>query len=148
MLIAQGVGACVLSCFSCVQLFVTLWTVALQAPLSMGFSQSKYWSGLPCPSPGDLPNAGIEPMSPVALESLLSEFFTAEPLGKPKSTVVGSHSLLQGIFPTQRRNLVSCIVERFFTWQKAEKQILTPSVWIQSLSSQYYTWFILLHSYA
>ena len=42
----------------------TLWTVALQAPLSMGFSRQEYWSGLPFPSPGDLPNPGIEPKSP------------------------------------------------------------------------------------
>ena len=45
---------------SCVQLFVTPWTVARQAPLSMGFSRQEYWSGLPFPSPGDLPNPGIE----------------------------------------------------------------------------------------
>ena len=48
--------ACVLSRFSPVQLCVTLWTVAHQAPLSMGFSRQECWSGLPCPPPGDLPN--------------------------------------------------------------------------------------------
>ena len=47
-----------------VQLFVTLWTAVHQAPLSMGFSRQEYWSGLPCPSPGDLPDPGIEPESP------------------------------------------------------------------------------------
>ena len=41
----------------------TLWTIAHQAPLSMRFSRQEYWSGLPCPSPGDLPNPGIEPAS-------------------------------------------------------------------------------------
>ena len=46
-----------------VRLFETLWTVACQAPLTMGFSRQEYWSGLPCPPPGDLPNSGIEPMS-------------------------------------------------------------------------------------
>ena len=51
---------CVLSLFSCVRLFATLWTVAFQAPLSMGFSRQEYWRGLPCPSPGDLPNPGTE----------------------------------------------------------------------------------------
>ena len=51
-----------LSRFSPVQLFVTLWTVALQALLSMGFSRQEYWSGLPC-HPGDLPNPGSEPTS-------------------------------------------------------------------------------------
>ena len=56
----------VLSCFSRVQLFATLWTIAHQASLSVGFSRLGYWSGLPFPSPGDLPNPGIEPMSPVA----------------------------------------------------------------------------------
>ena len=54
---------CVLSCFSRVWLFVTPWTVAHQAPLSMGFSRQEHWSGLPLPSPGDLSNPGIEPMS-------------------------------------------------------------------------------------
>ena len=48
---------------SCLTL-VTLWTVAHQAPLSMGFSRQEYWSGLPFPSPGDLPDPGIEPGSP------------------------------------------------------------------------------------
>ena len=52
-----------LSHFSHVQFFATLWTVAHQAPLSMGFSRQEYWSGLPCPPPGDLPNPGIKPMS-------------------------------------------------------------------------------------
>ena len=47
-----------------VRLFATLWTVAYQAPLSMGFSRQEYWSGLPFPSPGDLPNPGLEPGSP------------------------------------------------------------------------------------
>ena len=49
--------------FSHVQFFVTPWTTARQAPLSMRFSRQQYWSGLPCPSPGDLPNPGIEPTS-------------------------------------------------------------------------------------
>ena len=50
------IRVCILSRFSCVQYFVTLWTVVQQAPLSMGFSRQKYWSGLPCPPPGDLPD--------------------------------------------------------------------------------------------
>ena len=49
---------------SCVRLSVTLWTVACQAPLSVGFSRQEYWSGSPCPPPGDLPHPGIEPRSP------------------------------------------------------------------------------------
>ena len=55
--------ACMLSCFSHVRFYVTPWTVALQVPLSMGFSQQEYWSQLPCPPPRDHPNSGIEPMS-------------------------------------------------------------------------------------
>ena len=55
---------CALSHFSRILLFATPWTVAPQAPLSMGFSRQEYWSGLPCPPPGDLPNPGIEPTSP------------------------------------------------------------------------------------
>ena len=49
---------------SCVQLLVTPWTVAHQVPLSMEFSRQEYWSGLPFPSPENLPNPGIEPASP------------------------------------------------------------------------------------
>ena len=65
---------CKLSRFSCVRLIVTLWTVAHQAPLSMGFSRQEYLSGLPCPPPGDLPYPGIEPGSPaLQVDSLLSE---------------------------------------------------------------------------
>ena len=58
---------CVLRFYSRVQLFVTLWTVDHQAPLSMGFSRQVYWSGLPLSPPGDLPNPGMESMSPASL---------------------------------------------------------------------------------
>ena len=61
--------ACVLSRFGCVRLCATLWTPALQALLSMGFSRQEYWSGLPCLPPGDLPNPGTEPWSPVSFAS-------------------------------------------------------------------------------
>ena len=54
---------------------VTPWTVARQAPLSMGFSRQEYWSGLPCPPPGDLPNPGIEPVS-LTSPALAGRFFT------------------------------------------------------------------------
>ena len=65
----------VLSRFSHVQLFVTLWTVAHQLPLSMGFSRQGYWSGLPFPSPEDLPNPGIK-LAFLTSPSLIDEFFT------------------------------------------------------------------------
>ena len=63
-----------LSHFSRVQFLAKPWTVVFQAPLSMGFSRQKYWSGLLCPPPGDLPNPGIKPRSPVLqVDSLSSE---------------------------------------------------------------------------
>ena len=62
-----------------VRLFATLWTVAHQAPPSIGFSRQEYWSGLPLPSPGYLPDPGIKPGSP-ALEA---DALTSEPPGKP-----------------------------------------------------------------
>ena len=65
----------VLCCFSRVWLFATLWTVARQAPLSMGFSRQEYWSGLPCPPPRDLPNPGIKPAS-LTSPVLAGRFFT------------------------------------------------------------------------
>ena len=67
---------CVLSRFSRVQLFATLWTKAYQAPLSIGFSRQEQWSGLPCPPPGEeLPDPGIEPMS-LTSPALAGRFFT------------------------------------------------------------------------
>ena len=57
-----------------VPLFETPWTVAYQAPPSMKFSRQEYWSGLPFPSPGELPNPGIKPMSPVS-PTLVGRFF-------------------------------------------------------------------------
>ena len=68
-----------LSCFSRVQLFATPWTVAYQASPSMGFSRQECWSGLPFPSPGDLPDPGIEPGSP----ALQADALLSEPPGKP-----------------------------------------------------------------
>ena len=109
---------------------VTPWTIALQAPLSIGFSRQEYWSGLPFPSLGDLPDPGIKPGSP----ALQADSLPSEPPGKPlkvkwlscvqlcklldcsppvssvhgtfqTNTGVGYRFLLQGIFPTQGSNL-------------------------------------------
>ena len=66
-----------------VRLFATPWTVAHQASLSVGFSRQEYWSGLPFPSPGDLPDPGIEPRSP----ALQGDALTSEPPGKPCTLV-------------------------------------------------------------
>ena len=75
------VHACVPSNFSCVQHSATLWTVACQAPLSLGFSMQEYQSGLPCSPPGDLPYPGIEPTSLMS-PALASRFFTSSPMGE------------------------------------------------------------------
>ena len=80
-------GSVKVKSLSSTRLFATPWTVAYQAPPSMGFSRQEYWSGLPFPSPGDLPNPGITLGSP-ALEA---DTLTSEPLGKPqKGSVVAS----------------------------------------------------------
>ena len=74
----------VLSHFSRVRLFVTPWTVAHQAPLSVGFPRQEYRSGLPCPPPGDLPDPGIEP----AATASQADSLPTEPPGKPFSNGV------------------------------------------------------------
>ena len=85
-----------LSHFSHVQLFSTLWTVNHQAPLSLGFSRQEYWSGLPCPPPGSLPSPGIKPRSPV----WQADSLPAAPPWKP------SHC--RSRFNNTRRKRVSC----------------------------------------
>ena len=77
-----------------VWLFVTPWTAAYQALRSMGFSRQEYWSGLPFPSPGDLPNPGIEPRSP----ALQTDTLPSEPLGKPLVILTGYLNILLYIF--------------------------------------------------
>ena len=71
---------CVCESLSRVRFLATPWTIARQAPLSMGFSRQEYWSGLPLPSPGDLPNLEIEPGSP----ALQADSLPSEPQGEPK----------------------------------------------------------------
>ena len=75
-----------------------LWSTRLLCP--WGFSRQEYWSGLPCPPPGGLPNSGIEPRSP----TLQVVSLPSEPLGKPMNIGLGSLSLLQRIFQTQESN--------------------------------------------
>ena len=70
------------------QFFVTPWTVARQAPLSMGFSRQEYWSGLPFPTSADLPDPGIEPESP----ALAGRFLTTEPPGQTLLSVMESNA--------------------------------------------------------
>ena len=80
---------CVLSCSSRVWLFVTLWTATPQAPLSMGFSRQEYWSALPFPSPGDLPNPGIEPESLTSL-ALAGRSFTTSATWEAPQTLMAA----------------------------------------------------------
>ena len=89
-----------------VRLFVTPWTVARQAPLSMGFCSQEYWSGLPFPSPGDLPDPGIKPGSP----TLEANALTSEPPGKPAQ----SHRKHQ--FWWRRKGVYSWQVSHIFPW--------------------------------
>ena len=74
--------ACLLSHFSHIQLFETLWNVAHQALLSVGFSRQEYWSGLPCPAPGYIPDPGVEPAS-LMFPALQADSLPSEPPGKP-----------------------------------------------------------------
>ena len=65
---------------------MTLWTVDLQAPLSMGFSRQEYWIGFPCPPPGGLPKPGIEPTSLIS-PALIGGFFTTSTIGERRTAV-------------------------------------------------------------
>ena len=95
-------------------------SVDCQAPGSMGFSRQEYWSGLPCPPPGNLPDPGIEPRSP----SLQADSLLSEPPGKPVNTGVGSLPLLQGIFPTQQSNQSPLHCRQIFTsWASRESLV-------------------------
>ena len=98
-----GLFVCVLSHLVVSNSFVIPWAVAHQAPLSMGFSRQEYWSGLPFPSPGELPDAGIQPRPP-ASAALAGEFFTTAPPGKPPflACAVGN---MEGPFPAKQISL-------------------------------------------
>ena len=91
--------------------FVTPWTAACQALLSVGFSRQEYWSGLPCPPPGDLPNPAIEPGSP----ALHADSLPAELPGKPSKGY--SHNVKPGL-QVSSFNFVS-----FMTWGNMESLI-------------------------
>ena len=84
----------VLSHFSLVWLFVTLWTVAYQAPLSMGFSRQGCWSGLPCPPAGDLPDPGIEATSPILQADCLTLSHQGSPTVKESLHRISQYALI------------------------------------------------------
>ena len=83
----EGPYACMLSHFTRVWLFGTPGTIGCQAPLSVGFSRQEYWSGWPCPPPGDLPDPGIEPAFSVS-PALQADSLPTEPPGKPWRVLV------------------------------------------------------------
>ena len=101
------------------------WTVAYQAPPSMGFSRQEYWSGLPFPSPGDLPNPGIEPGSP-ALET---DALPSEPPGKPtenlKDTTRKPAELINEICKVAgyKINIKKSLVFLYTSNEKSERKI-------------------------
>ena len=92
------VMCCVLSQCNRVRLFANLWTVAHQAPLSVGFSRQEYWSGLPRPPPGDLPNPGIEPTSLVSPALAGGFFITSATREAAKTLLLILLLLVHGIF--------------------------------------------------
>ena len=101
-----------------------------------GFSRQEYWSGLPCPPPGDLPDPEIKPRSP----ALQPDSLPSEPPGKPKNTGVGNPSLLQGIFLHRNRTRVSCIAGKFFiSW--AIREALRFTTWGWFWEEEDMTWF-------
>ena len=107
-----------LSHFIRVQLFATPWTVAHQAPLSMGFSRQEYWNGLPCLPPGDLPNPGIKPASP----ALQADSLPLSQLGILSTVSVNTYNLSQ--YEARNRNL-SHISFMLSEWTPALKFYIT-----------------------
>ena len=95
---AQEKKACV---FSCGQHFVTTWTVASQAPLSMGFSWQEYWNGLPCPSPRYLPNPGIKPTSSAA-PALQADSLPLSHWGRPYMTALIILNIITSMNPPRK----------------------------------------------
>ena len=116
---------CVCVCggvLSCIRLFVTPWTVARRAPLFMGFSRQEYWSGLLCPPPGDLPDPGMELVSPVS-PALAGGAFTTMPPGKPR-------------FACMCVYVYTCVYTHGITRQRGSHPLLySLASWTESLSS-------------
>ena len=132
------VCVCVCVCvLSCVQLFVTSWTVDFQAPLSMEFSRQKYWSGLPLPPPGDLPNPGIEPRC-LASPSLAGRFFTTEPPGKSLVLFITVIDIWPPLSPDLffflKENWITHITHVNLTGKKSVKLIWLPVDWFSWLN--------------
>ena len=118
-----------------VQLFATPWTIAHQAPPSMGFSRQEYWSGLPFPSPGDLPDPGIELRSP----ALQADTLNSEPPGKPSKLPYDPANPTAGHTPQgtriERDTCTPMFIATLFTIARTWKQPRSPSAdeWIRKL---------------
>ena len=111
---------------SCVRLFVTPWTVAGQAPLSMGFSRQEYWSGLPFTSPGDLPDLGTEPRSP----ALQADSLPSELPGKPYC-IYKNTSLYHISLSRDRYRLNNAQVNLTHSQNTLRNEMcLVPAVWL------------------
>ena len=127
------VCVCALSRFSCVWLFVILWTIDHQAPLSMGFSRQGYWSELPCPPPGDLPSPGTRPRRIL---------YCLSHKGSPRTLEWVAYPFSRGSSQPRDRTEVSCIVGGFFTswatrkapsWHYVNLVILQEALYIPQL---------------
>ena len=118
LFIANIYHVCMIGHFSCVQLFVTLWTIAHQAPLSMGFSRQEYWNGLPFLPPGDLPNLGINMV--LTRRALAGGFFATS-------------ATWECLYPTV---LWSLLVLILFLWIPYDflRKITSPPIWMSSIS--------------
>ena len=114
-------SVCLLGHFSCIWLCGTLWTVARQAALSMGFSRQEYWSGLPYPPAGDLPDSGAEPASLVS-PALAGGFFTTSPSGEPLTS--GSFQMCLWPFSSffDRE-----LMQDLETWGNKQKAVIHPA---------------------
>ena len=123
--------------FSRARLFETPWTVAHQAPLSMGFSRQEYWSGFPFPPPGILPGSGMELTSP-ASPAAAGRFFTTEPAGKP----VLFHSASQMLY----NFLTPCMLSLLDLNPCGDRAMYTMSTtstrYINSANAQHRAWHI------
>ena len=129
--------SCCCAVLSCSVVSDSLWPHGLQPARLLcpwGFSRQEYWSGLPCPLPGDRPNPGMEPRSP----ALQVDFLPSEPPGKLKNTGVGSPSLLQRNFLTQESNrgLLHC---RRILYQFSYPGSPNPELPDNKTQSVYYT---------
>ena len=129
---------CMFSHFSRVWLCATPWTVAQQAPLSMGFSRQEYWSGLPLPSPGDLPYPGIEPtalISPV----LADEFFTVSATWEAHFTFIQTQMLILSP-PGARHTESKCPWASLCAKDTGRKYILSDwmNEWMNESKMSYY----------